>query len=328
MTGHEDKTTHTYHVPAAQKRLDVFLMGASGLTRSAVSQHIQEGRVTVDGCPAAKAGERLRAGQAVTLLLPPPMDLLERADIPLAVLYEDADIVVINKQQGLTVHPAGTNRDKTLVNALLFHVSSLSGINGVIRPGIVHRLDKDTSGVMVVAKNDRAHLGLSAQFQGRTVKKTYRAILEGNLKTQTGSVALPLGRDKKDRKRIAVVPDGREALTDYRVLSRFKNNCYAAFDIHTGRTHQIRVHAKALGHPVVGDAVYGYKNQRFRTEGQLLHAFGLGFCHPTGGGALCFTAPPPARFVEIYNILAAESGLPPYDYRADQNACFASPAKD
>lgn len=295
------------------ERLDVFLSRLSGLTRSAVEKHIAEGHVLINGDIPAKSGQKVKRDDTVVLNVPPPVDILQKADIPISILYEDDDIAVIDKPQGLTVHPAGGHSGDTLVNALLFNLSSLSGIGGVIRPGIVHRLDKDTSGVMVVAKNDAAHVALSDQLARREVKKQYRAILEGRLKQAQGVIELPIGRDPKNRKKMAVRSDGRAALTKYASVVTFKENTYAAFDILTGRTHQIRVHATALGHAVVGDKVYGHKKQRFNLDGQLLHAYSLSFTHPKSGEFMTFTAPLPAHFVKIYNVLAAESGLLPYD---------------
>ena len=211
----------------------------------------------------------------------------------------------MNKPQGMTVHLGNGNIDGTLVNALLYKLDKLSGINGVIRPGIVHRIDKDTSGLLVVAKNDKAHLCLSKQISEKTCKRTYLALLEGNLKDDSGTVTTYIGRSPQDRVKMAVVPPekGKLAITDYRVEKRYSGYTLCRFDLQTGRTHQIRVHAKYLGHPVVGDRVYGIKKQKFNLNGQLLHAFRLTFVHPSTAEVMTFEAPLPDYFVEILNKL-------------------------
>lgn len=293
-------------------RLDVALSESTGKTRSAIKQLIEKGDVLVNGAPPKKSGETVKPGDEITLTIPDAVEKIEKKDIPIDILYEDADVAVINKPQGLTVHPAGGNYTDTLVNALMFRLDSLSGINGEIRPGIVHRLDKDTSGVMIVAKNDAAHLSLSKQIADRTVKKEYVAILEGNLTPDEGRIETKIGRSPRDRKQMAVTPDGRTAITEWRVITRFKENCFVLFRILTGRTHQIRVHAKHLGHPVVGDPVYGYKKQKFALDGQLLHAYRLTVTHPKSGERKTFTAPVPDYFVKVYNVLAAKDGIPPF----------------
>ena len=290
-------------------RLDVALSEATGKTRSAIKQLIESGNVLVNGNPPKKSGEMVKAGDEIAITVPDAVEKIEKKDIPIEILYEDKDVAVINKPQGLTVHPAGGNYTDTLVNALMFRLDSLSGINGEIRPGIVHRLDKDTSGVMIVAKNDSAHLSLSKQIADRTVKKEYVAILEGNLSPDEGRIETKIGRSPRDRKQMAVTPDGRTAVTEWQVITRFKDNCFVLFRILTGRTHQIRVHAKHLGHPVVGDKTYGFKKQKFALDGQLLHAYRLTVTHPTTGGRLTFTAPVPDYFVRVYNALAAKDGL-------------------
>lgn len=289
-------------------RLDVVLSAAAGFTRSHAEKLVEQGLVTVDGERAKKSGQKVRVGASIEADVPEAVERIEKKDIPIEVLYEDDDIAVINKPQGLTVHPGGGNRTDTLVNALMFRLDKLSGINGEIRPGIVHRLDKNTSGVMVVAKNDAAHVSLARQIAERTVKKEYVALLEGNLKDDDGRVHTRMGRSPRNRKLMAVTEEGREAVTDYRVVTRFKDNCFVLFRILTGRTHQIRVHAKYLLHPVVGDKEYGNKKQRFDLGGQLLHAYRLEFTHPASGERMSFTAPLPDYFVRIYDILARESG--------------------
>lgn len=293
--------------------MDIILAEKTGYTRSYVKQLVEKQAVTINGETAKKSGQNVKAGDEIALDEPELVTKLEKKDIPVDILYEDDDIAVINKPQGLTVHPAGGNYTDTLVNALMFRLDNLSGINGEIRPGIVHRLDKDTSGVMVVAKTDEAHLGLSEQIAARTVRKEYLAILEGAPPRESDTIVTKIGRNPKDRKLMAVTPDGREAVTDYRVITRFKENSLVLFRIHTGRTHQIRVHAKYIGHPVVGDKAYGFKKQRFELDGQLLHAYRLEFTHPGTGERMTFTAPLPSYFERVYNVLAAKDGLPPFD---------------
>jgi len=223
-------------------------------------------------------------------------------------VYEDDDLAVINKPQGLTVHAGNGNFDGTLVNGLLFRLNSLSGIGGVIRPGIVHRIDKNTSGLLVVAKNDGAHLSLSEQIAQKTCRRTYVALLEGNLKNDNGTVTTYIGRSHTDRTKMAVVPagEGKIAITDYFVVSRKNGYTLCRFDLHTGRTHQIRVHAKYLNHPIVGDDVYGRKKREFSLSGQLLHAYRLEFTHPKSGERLTFFAPLPDYFTSVLKKLGME----------------------
>ncbi|MDE5547862.1 MAG: RluA family pseudouridine synthase, partial [Clostridia bacterium] len=226
-------------------------------------------------------------------------------DIPIDIIYEDEDVAVVNKPQGMTVHAGAGNYEGTLVNALLFRLDSLSGINGELRPGIVHRIDKDTSGLLVVAKNDTAHLSLSKQIEEKSCKREYLALLEGVLAQEKGQVATDIGRDPKDRLRMAVVPagTGRRAVTDYTVERRFRDHTLVRFSLQTGRTHQIRVHAKHLGHPVAGDMTYGYKKQRFQLNGQLLHAYRLELTHPRTGERMEFFAPLPDYFEHVLDVL-------------------------
>lgn len=292
-------------VLVAQKdynRADVCVCEASeGRTRSFVKKLFESGQVVVNG-KAAKASQTIKAGETVEITYPEAVQYTARPeDIPIDIIYEDEDLAVVNKPQGMTVHLGNGNIDGTLVNALLFKLDSLSGINGVIRPGIVHRIDKDTSGLLVVAKNDRAHLSLSKQIEEKTCKRTYLALLEGNLKTDSGTVTTYIGRSPQDRVKMAVVPPdkGKLAITDYCVVERFDGYTLCRFDLKTGRTHQIRVHAKHLGHPVVGDKVYGIKKQKFNLNGQLLHAYRLSFVHPTTLKEMTFEAPLPEYFREI-----------------------------
>lgn len=243
------------------KRIDSFLASELDYTRSYLKKLILNGLVKVNGS-SIKPNYKLKEGDSVDVNIPEAekIDLMPE-NIPLDIIYEDDDIIVINKPQGMVVHPAPGNYSGTLVNALLYHCKNLSGINGELRPGIVHRLDKDTSGVMVVAKNDKAHLDLSNQIKERTILKKYIAIVEGVIKDDEGSIEAPIGRDHVERKKMAVTEDGRYALTLYKVLERYKNNSLIEATIKTGRTHQIRVHMSYIGHPIVGDEVYGYKNK-------------------------------------------------------------------
>lgn len=286
------------------RRLDVFLSDNAGLTRSHAQKLIEQGCVFVDGNVVVKASSDVKDGSAVRVNLPDeiPLDVVPQ-DIPLDVIYQDDDLVVINKQQGLTVHPANGVYEGTLVNALLYHVKDLSGINGVLRPGIVHRLDKDTSGLLVVAKNDVAHVELQRQIQTKQCRRIYLALLEGVLKQDEGFVDQPIGRSKSDRKKMDVVSGGRSAQTYYKVLRHYKNYSLVRFELKTGRTHQIRVHAKFLGHPVVGDKTYGYKNCKWTLNGQLLHAETLIFTHPTTGKVMTFSAPLPDYFQKVLDVL-------------------------
>ena len=289
-------------------RVDVFVSEKISLTRSAVKKLAEEGHLFASNRPV-KAGYVLKAGEEVTIEIPDPVPIAAKPeDIPLDIVYEDEDIAVINKPQGMTVHAGSGNYEGTLVNALLFRLDKLSGINGELRPGIVHRIDKDTSGLLVVAKNDMAHLSLSKQIQEKTCHREYLALLEGVLKEDSGKVITDIGRDPKDRLKMAVLPAGRGRLaeTDWEAAERFARNTLVKFTLHTGRTHQIRVHAKYLGHPVVGDPVYGYKKQRFELNGQLLHAFRLTLTHPRTGERMTFSAPLPDYFERILTIVRGD----------------------
>lgn len=293
--------------PGDKIRLDVYLADETEYTRSYIKQLIDSGRVLLNG-EKPKGGTIVKTGDIIDLDPPEPfIAATPNPDIPVDIIYEDDDIAVINKPQGLTVHPAPGNYNDTLVNALLAHLSSLSAINGALRPGIVHRLDKNTSGVMVVAKNDKAHLSLSRQIADRTVTKIYMAIVDGHLKESEGRIDAPIGRSPRDRKLMAVVPDGRHAVTDYTVIERLDRHDLVKFHILTGRTHQIRVHAKYIGHPVTGDEQYG-RGQVYGTTGQLLHSWSLTFVHPTTGNEMTFTAPLPAIFEKVLGVLRSKDG--------------------
>lgn len=280
-------------------RLDVFLSLQTDLTRSYVKKLCDGEKAFVNG-KVVKSNKVVKTGDTVLIIIPEPENLqVKPQNIPLDIVYQDEDIAVINKQQGLTVHAGSGTDDKTLVNALLYHLDSLSGINGVIRPGIVHRIDKNTSGLLVVAKNDNAHLSLSKQIEEKTCKRHYVALLEGVCKTDEGRIETFIDRNPKDRTKMAVSSSGRLAITDFKVLDRYENNTLMSFSLQTGRTHQIRVHAKHIGHPVVGDIEYGYKNQKFKLDGQLLHAEKLELTHPRTGERMVFTAPIPEYFENV-----------------------------
>ena len=281
-------------------RLDVFAAEAADITRSRAGALIREGCVLVNGSQQAKAGCKLRAGDRVTVRIPEAEPAsIEAEDIDLDILYQDADVAVVFKPSGMVVHPAAGNERGTLVNALLKHLDNLSGIGGEIRPGIVHRIDKDTSGLLLVAKNDRAHVSLSDQIRAHSVHRAYQAIVIGNLRDDEGFVDTPIGRHPTDRKRMAVVPGGREARTNWRVLERLRGATLIEARLTTGRTHQIRVHMASIGHPVLGDPVYGPKKSPYPVAGgQLLHAFQIGFVHPVTGEEMRFTSPPEPRFLE------------------------------
>ena len=269
----------------AGARLDAWLAcRLPDVTRSAAARLCEEGRVCSAGRPLAK-NHRLTGAETVSVALPDPAPI-EAApeDIPLDVVYEDGDVIVVNKPKGLVVHPAPGHPDGTLVNALLHHCGdSLSGIGGALRPGIVHRIDRDTSGLLIAAKNDFAHQRLSAQLQDHTLSRVYRCIVVGNLREDAGTVDAPIGRCPADRKKMAVVAGGRPAVTHWTVLERLPGHTYVECRLETGRTHQIRVHMASIGHPILGDTVYGSKKPVPGLQGQCLHAVGLRFLHPRTG---------------------------------------------
>lgn len=296
------------------QRLDAYLAAVTDLTRSAAVRLIEEGQVTVNGKTPNKK-EKVKAGDAVSVILPEPEpDVALPQNIPLDIVYEDEDILVVNKPCGMVVHPAAGNPDGTLVNAILFHCGdSLSGIGGVIRPGIVHRIDKDTSGLLVVAKNDAAHQHLADQLKVHRVHRVYHAIAIGNLREDEGTVDAPIGRHPTDRKKMAVLrgvgAHARDAVTHYRVLERFAGMCHVECKLETGRTHQIRVHMASLGHPLLGDPVYGGANHKFceshpaLIHGQCLHAAELSLIHPRTGEEMHFTCPLPEDMERILDML-------------------------
>lgn len=286
-------------------RADVFVSeNEEDISRSFAGRLFSEGLAKVNG-RAAKPSLKLKEGDVITFTLPEPeaIDAVPE-DILLDIVYEDDSVLVINKPRGMVVHPAVGNERGTVVNAALFHCQgSLSGINGSVRPGIVHRIDKDTTGLLVIAKNDRAHKSLTDQLADRSLSRVYYALVNGNIKEDSGTVDAPIGRSPKDRKKMAVVPDGRSAVTDFEVIERFVAYTLVRCKLRTGRTHQIRVHMKHIGHSVVGDKAYGIKNERFALAGQLLHAKEISFIHPDTGEKVTFSCPLPEDFAAVLEVL-------------------------
>lgn len=281
-------------------RIDSYIAETNkDLSRSYIQKLINDGSILV-GNKSVKSNYKVKIDDVITIYIPDPVELAVIAeDIKLDILYEDVDIIVVNKPQGMVVHPATGNYSGTLVNALLKHCDNLSGINGVMRPGIVHRIDKDTSGVLLVAKNDFSHKNLAEQIKEHTVNRKYLALVEGEIKTDSGTIDGPIGRHHTDRKKMDVVQNGKPAVTHFKVIERFRNFTTIEAKLETGRTHQIRVHMSHIGHPVVGDPVYGKKVQEFHLKGQALHAFILGFLHPRTGQYMEFSAPLPQYFEEL-----------------------------
>ena len=303
-------TTLTRRADEAGQRLDQFLTAwVEGLTRSAAQRLLEEGAVTQEGAPVKK-NSRTQLGAEYTLRLPDPEPVEVTAqEIPLDVAYEDEDVIVVNKPVGMVVHPAPGHPDGTMVNALLYHCGpSLSGINGVLRPGIVHRIDRDTSGLVIVAKNDRAHQALAAQLEDHSLARTYEAVVVGNLREDEGTVDAPIGRNHTDRKKMAIDPqNGRRAVTHWTVLGRYPGFTHVQCRLETGRTHQIRVHMAAIGHPLLGDTVYGAKKPWPGLAGQCLHAKQLRFVHPTTGQVMEVECPLPDWFQGVLDKLNRRS---------------------
>lgn len=292
--------TVTAEAEKAGTRADVFLAAKLGVSRSNMQKLLEDGRIK-RGEKIIKANYKVRAGEMFVVDIPEPEPIeAVPENIPLDIIYEDDDVVVLNKARGMVVHPAPGNYTGTLVNALLYHCSNLSGINSAIRPGIVHRLDKDTSGIMIVAKNDAAHISLSQQIQSKTAVRTYLAVVRGNIKTDSGTIETQIARDKTDRKKMAVVKEGgRDAITDYEVLERFGKYTLVRCKLRTGRTHQIRVHMEYLGYPLVGDPKYSPMKTPFGIKGQALHSHTLEFTHPRTGERMKFEAPLPEDMHKI-----------------------------
>ena len=294
------------NVEDRKQRLDLFLLkNFPDCSRSHLQKLIADGKILVDG-NISKASYKLNGGESVSISEMKAEALsLEPEDIPLDILYEDSDIIVINKARGMVVHPADSIISGTLVNALLYHCKDLSGINGVMRPGIVHRLDKDTSGVMVVAKDDKAHISLSEQIQSKTAKRTYLAIVHGRINDNIGIIEGAIGRHKIDRKKMAITPDGKPAITEFRVIERFKDYTFVECSLKTGRTHQIRVHMTSIGYPLVGDPKYGNRKNPFDIQGQALHSHILTLNHPSTDERMSFTAPLPEDMRKILSLISS-----------------------
>ena len=289
----------------AGERLDVFLAREGDVTRSRAGALIREGAARVNGSVPSKAGYALREGDEVSFEVPEPAPAHVAAeDIPLEIVYQDDDLAVVYKPSGMVVHPAAGHYCDTLVNALLYHCGAeLSGINGVMRPGIVHRIDRDTTGSLIVCKNDRAHNCIAEQLKEHSITRRYRAICHGVIKEEEGTIDKPIGRHPTDRKKMAVSEKGKRAVTHYRVLQRFAKYTYMECELETGRTHQIRVHMASIGHPLLGDEVYSNVKSPYKLEGQTLHAQVLGFRHPTTGEYIEVSAPLPDYFKHLLEIL-------------------------
>ncbi len=301
-----EQFTYQIGLEEDEARLDKWISGAlPDLSRSYIQKCIKENHVLVNQKPQ-KASYRLKVDDEIVFSIPEAVEpAIESEDIPLAVLYEDEDVLVVNKPKGMVVHPAPGHYSGTLVNAVLYHCRGcLSGINGVMRPGIVHRIDQDTTGSLIVCKNDHAHKLIAAQLKEHTITRRYRAIVHGVLLQDSGVIDAPIGRDPKDRKRMAVnEQNGKPAVTHYTVLQRFREYTYIECRLETGRTHQIRVHLASTGHPLLGDTVYCSRKEPYRLEGQTLHAMVIGFTHPTDGRYVEVTAPLPAYFEHLLHIL-------------------------
>lgn len=288
----------------AGERIDRFLADSQDLTRSFLQKILKEGTVIVNG-KSVKANYKLRKGDRIEFEIPEAVEPdIVAEDIPLSILYEDADVLVVDKPKGMVVHPAAGHYSQTLVNAVMYHCKGeLSGINGVLRPGIVHRIDRDTTGSIIICKNDMAHNEIARQLKEHSINRRYRAIVTGVLKDEEGTIEGAIGRDKKDRKKMAIIADGKPAVTHYKVLQRFKHYTYVECVLETGRTHQIRVHMASIGHPLLGDEVYGRRSDKYKCEGQCLHAMTLGFHHPRTGEYIEVNAPLPPYFEHLLAVL-------------------------
>ena len=312
MTGIERELSLVVSEDESGSRVDTFLArNVVDMTRSYIQTLIDEGLVLVDG-KKVKASTKVKEGSTVTVAVPPPKVLsAEPEPMDLAILYEDDDVLIVNKPKGMTVHPAPGSPDHTLVNGILWHCrGQLSGINGVLRPGIVHRIDKDTTGALIVCKNDKAHQMIAAQLERHSITRKYRGICLGNIKNDVGIVDGNIGRNPRDRKKMAVVKSGgKHAVTHYRVLERYGTYTYCEFELETGRTHQIRVHMASIGHPLLGDSVYGPARCPYPLHGQTLHAMVIGFIHPTTGEYMQFQAPLPDYFNNLLIQFRRKAGI-------------------
>ncbi len=297
-----------YHVTEQDQgmRIDQFLCKYQpDVSRSAIQKWIKDGNVLVQG-KTCKANYRINQGDTIALFVPEPVEVsIQPQDIPLDILYEDKDLLIVNKPKGMVVHPAPGHPDGTLVNAIMYHCKeSLSGIHGEIRPGIVHRIDQDTTGSLIVCKNDQAHIKIAEQIKVHSINRIYRGIVIGHPAEDEGLVHAPIGRNPNDRKKMAInEKNGKDAITHYRLLKRFKDYSYMEFKLETGRTHQIRVHMASIGHPLLGDVLYGPKKCPYKLQGQTLHAAVIGFVHPTSGEYLEVEAPLPDYFKYLLEIL-------------------------
>lgn len=292
-------------------RLDVVLsLVIEETSRSHLQKLIEIGRVEVNGEPGTSKKYKVKAGDTIRVTIPEPVHLnVIPEDIPIDIVYEDDDVMVVNKPKGMVVHPAAGNYTGTMVNAILYHCKTLSSINGVIRPGIVHRIDKDTSGLLMIAKNDAAHRSLAEQLAAHSITRAYRAIVYHNIKEEDGTVTAPIGRDPKNRLKMAVTQvNSKDAVTHYKVLERFGAFTYLECILETGRTHQIRVHMAYINHPLLGDAVYGPRKMAMGVESQMLHAKILGFHHPKTGEYMEFNSPLPQEFINILKKLGSTAG--------------------
>lgn len=288
-------------------RLDTFLGGMfEDKSRTYFQGLIEEGNIKINGY-TKKSKYKLKFKDIINVKIPDPIELeVNPQNIPIEIVYEDKDVIVVNKPQEMVVHPAPGNYEGTMVNALLYHCKDLSGINGILRPGIVHRIDKDTSGILVVAKNDFSHKKLAAQFKDHSMARTYYALVEGKIKGDEGTIDKPVGRHPKERIKMAVVKDGKRAVTHYKVLERFNSHTLVQCNLETGRTHQIRVHMAYIGYPLVGDMIYGYKKQKYNLKGQVLHAKKLGFIHPSSDNYMEFDSELPQYFEKLLKNLRNE----------------------
>ncbi len=301
--------TYFFEVPPGDEgnRLDLYLSRqVPFLSRNQIQRLIEKGKVLVNS-KKSRSSYRVRGGDFIEMEVPPPEEIiLKPQHLPLDIVYEDKDLLVINKPQGLVVHPAPGHYEGTLVNALLYHCPDLTGIGGYLRPGIVHRLDKDTSGLLVVSKNELAHKSLTEQLKNRTLKRKYLALVHGEVMEDKGVIDAPLGRDPRNRKKFAVVPDGKPARSYYRVLEKFPGFTLLEVELETGRTHQIRVHLAYAGYPVAGDPLYGSKRNPLGLPGQALHAYQISFSHPRTGELMTFEAPLPSTFKKALAYLRGE----------------------
>ena len=290
----------------AGKRIDHFLAETTEFSRSKITKLIKDGQILVNGSKT-KTGYSLRNEDEIAINYVEEVQEALPEDLNLDIVYEDEDVIIVNKPNGMVVHPAAGNYTGTLVNGLMYHSKNLSTINGEFRPGIVHRIDAETTGLLMVAKNDKAHQGLAKQLEEKTTHRVYWALVWGEIKNESGTVDAPIGRDPKDRKKMAVVSENsKDAITHFRVIERFKNATLIELKLETGRTHQIRVHMKYIGHPVVNDPVYGSQKQIIDETGQCLHAKEIGFVHPTTGEFMKFNSELPASFTNILESLRKE----------------------